>query len=88
MKSTKPVIILAGQVFYDSEKNHYLVVRRKQGEVVSYAGHGFRGMLEEDVFLDKFQPVDPEDLTSDEVAALTGFCDEGTALKIGFILED
>jgi hypothetical protein len=85
MKFTSPVIILAGQVYYDSEKNEYLVVRRKRGEVVSYAGRGFCGMLEDNVFISKFQPVDPQDLTAEESDYLVGFCDAGAVLKIGFI---
>jgi hypothetical protein len=85
MKSSKPVIILAGQVFFDDGKNEYLVVKHKHGEVVTYSGHGFRGMLEEEVFLEKFQPVDPEDLTVAEADYLSSLCAEGTTLKIGFI---
>jgi hypothetical protein len=85
MKSSKPVIILAGQVFFDDEKNEYLVVKRKQGEVVCYNGRGFSGMLEDEIFLTKFQPVDPEDLTVAEADFLIGLCIEGTTLKIGFI---
>lgn len=85
MKSTKPVIILAGQVYYDEPKNEYLVVQRKMGEVVVYQGRGFRGMMEDEVFLDRFQPVDPADLTAAEVDFLVGFCAEGTTLKVGFI---
>lgn len=85
MKSSKPVIVLAGQVYFDDPKNAYLVVQRKVGEVVVYQGHGFRGMLEDEVFLDRFQPVDPADLTADEAEQLLSFCPEGTTLKIGFI---
>lgn len=85
MKSTKPVIILAGQVYYDGAKNDYLVVKRKQGEVVCYAGRGFRGMLEDEIFLKMFEPVDPEDLTTAEADYLVSLCVEGTALKVGFI---
>ncbi len=85
MKSTKPVIILAGQVYFDDDKNDYLVVKRKIGEVVSYEGRGFRGMLEDEIFLQKFQPVDPEDLTDAEALYLSNLCTAGIILKVGFI---
>jgi hypothetical protein len=86
MKSNKPVIILAGQVYFDDDKNDYLVVKRKQGEVVCYAGRGFRGMLEDEVFLQKFQPVDPEDLTVAEVEFLKDLLPTDTIpLSTGFI---
>ncbi|MBT9137769.1 MAG: hypothetical protein DDT31_00308 [Syntrophomonadaceae bacterium] len=85
MKFANPVIILAGQVYYDAEKNEYLVVRKKSGEEVYYVGRGFCGMLEDCVFINKFQPVDPQDLTKQEADYLVGFCDSGTILKVGFI---
>lgn len=85
MKSIKPVIILAGQVYLDDDKNSYLIVTRKHGEVVSYSGTGFKGMLEDEVFIDRFQPVDPVDVSVEELDALLDFCAPGTSVKVGFI---
>lgn len=87
-------IILAGQTYYDESKNAYLVVTKRQGEMVSYTGQpftgalGFRGRLEDEDFITQFQPVDPADLTEAEAAELLSFCDEGTTLKTGYIKED
>jgi hypothetical protein len=85
MKSTKPVIILPGQLYLDEEKNSYLVVTKRNGETVTYGGAGFKGMLEDEVFLDRFLPVDPADVSVDEVAGLIDLCPAGTSAKIGFI---
>ena len=94
MLNHRAPIILAGQVYYDEEKNAYLVVTKKVGEVISYAGQayagcpGFRGKLEDEEFILKFQPVDPADLTQDERCELLAFCAPETTLKVGFIKED
>ena len=82
---SKPVIILAGQMYYDEEKNDYLIVTKQMGDLTKYAGFGFRGQLETEVFLDRFQPVDPADVPADEVGELLSFCQPGTTAKVGFI---
>lgn len=94
MHNHRAPIILAGQVYYDETKNAYLVVTRRDGEMITYAGQpfagslGFRGKLEDEEFILKFQPVDPADLSQDEAAELLSFCQSGTSLKIGFIAEE
>lgn len=85
MQSTKPVIILPGQLFLDEEKNSYLIVTKRNGETVTYEGSGFKGMLEDEVFLDRFLPVDPADVSVDEIAGLLEMCPTGTSVKVGFI---
>lgn len=85
MKSTKPVIILPGQVYLDEEKNSYLIVQRRNGETVAYCGAGFKGMLEDEIFLDRFLPVDPVDVAENEIAELLDMCPPGTVARIGFI---
>ncbi len=80
-------IILEGQVYYDEEKNDYLVVTANNRGVISYSGHGFRGLLGDDAFIERFQPVDPADLTPAEEQQLLSFCRPGTQLKIGFIMQ-
>lgn len=87
MKSTKPVIILPGQIYFDDEKNEYLIVQRRKGETISYSGHGFKGMLEDEVFLERFQPVDPVDLSAGELQGLIDLCPAGTTAKVGFIAD-
>ncbi len=94
MQNHRAPIILEGQVYYDEGKNAYLVVTKKLGEMVSYTGQaftgslGFRGKLEDEEFVLKFQPVDPSDLSAGEAAELLSFCPPGTKLKIGYIKED
>lgn len=85
VKSSKPVIILPGQLYLDEEKNRYLIVTKKHGEVVTYTGHGFRGMLEEEIFLNRFLPVDPVDVADEEINGLLDLCPPETSAKIGFI---
>lgn len=85
MYQEKLPIVLAGQVFFDDEKNDYLVVTYARGDVISYSGHGFKGMLDIDIFIDRFQPVDPEDLTDTEKTQLLSLCSGETVLKMGFI---
>lgn len=94
MQNHRAPIILAGQVYLDPEKNAYLVVTKKDGDVISYTGQpftdcpGFRGKLEDEEFITLFQPVDPADLSTDEVAELLSFCPPQTQLKVGFIKEE
>lgn len=94
MNNTRAPLILEGQVYYDEGKNAYLVVTKKQGETITYVGQAapgllsFRGMLEDERFIERFQPVDPSDLTVLEKEELLGFCRPNTTLKTGFIKED
>lgn len=81
-------IILQGQVYYDSEKNDYLVVYNRKGEMIYYKGVGFSGVMEDVDFIERFQPVDPDDLTGDEMTQLRSFCTPNTVLKTGFIKEN
>jgi hypothetical protein len=80
-------ILLEGQLYYDEEKNEYLIITRNRGGVISYSGPGFRGQLDDEVFLDRFQPVDPADLDDGELNMLTAFCSPNTTAKVGFIKE-
>jgi hypothetical protein len=94
MHNTRAPIILEGQVYYEEARNSYLVVTKRRGETICYAGPpskgvlGFRGMLEDEQFVERFQPVDPVDLSETEKAELLALCGPGTSLKIGFIKED
>ena len=80
-------IISVGQVYLDEEKNTYIIVTKIRSELVSYAGPGFRGQMDEDKFLDRFPPVDPEDVSSEELDYLLSHCPDGTTAKVGYIKE-
>lgn len=94
MITQRAPIILEGQVYYDETKNSYLVVTARKGEMVSYTGQpfngcpGFRGKLEDEQFIERFQPVDPIDLTPEEKRELLSFCHSQVDLKVGFIREE
>lgn len=94
MQNHRAPIIIEGQVYYDEAKNAYLVVTRRVGEMITYSGQafkdssGFRGRLEDEQFIELFQPVDLADLTQDEKQELLSFCVPGTQLKTGFIKEE
>lgn len=87
-------ILLEGQVYYDVNSNSYLVITKRNGEMVKYEGQpyegniGWRGNMEDIDFIERFQPVDPVDLTDEEAEQLLSFCDDKTTLKIGYIQGD
>ena len=84
MITAKP-IILVGQLYLHDDLNEYLIVTKRKGDEVSYAGPGFRGCIEDEVFIDCFQPVDPVDVDADELASLIAMCPAGTKATTGFI---
>ena len=94
MQTTRAPIILPGQVYYSEESNAYLVVTKKVGEMVRYkyqrygAFTGVTGNMEDIDFIERFQPVDPQDLTQDEEAELLELCGSGATLKVGFVKEN
>ena len=81
-------IILTGQVYYDETKNDYLVVYNRKGEMIYYKGLGFSGVMEDIDFIERFQPVDPADLTTEEASNLLSFCSSTTTLRTGYLKED
>jgi hypothetical protein len=85
MQSTHPVIILPGQLYLDEEKNCYLIVSRRKGEMITYQGFGFVGMIDDETFIERFQPVDPADVEADELTALVALCPNGVQPVVGFI---
>lgn len=94
MHNQRTPIILEGQVYFDDGSNTYLVVTSKVGEMVRYIGQaftgnlGYRGSMEDIDFIERFQPVDPADLTADEVGELLNLCPTVKNLRVGFIKED
>ncbi len=85
-------IIVPGQVYLHTELNEYAVVTRSVRQQVQYrgikAGQVFSGMNEAEVFLERFGPVDPEDLTSEEAEVLTLLLPAPTALSVGWVVEE
>jgi len=69
-------IISVGQVYLHGDLNQYLVVTKSTGGDVQFRGIGFSGMNEAEVFLGRFLPVDPCDLSDDECIELVNLLPE------------
>jgi hypothetical protein len=80
-------LIRSGQVYLNEDLNEYLIVTSNQLGQVSYEGVGFKGQAEDLLFIERFKPVDPADVDSDELTELLSFCAEGAQALTGFILE-
>jgi len=85
VKITKPIIIQVGQLYLHESNNAYIIITNNRGGLLSYAGPGFRGQLEQETFLELYPPVDPEDVSAEELAFLLQQCTTGTTAKVGFI---
>jgi len=79
--------VSAGQIYLDEEKNTYVTVIRRRPDQVQYAGPGFRGQMDEEKFLNRFPPVDPVDVSQEELDYLISLCPPGTEAKVGYIKE-
>lgn len=77
-------IILPGQLYLNVELNEYLIVTQNHLGQIFYEGVGFRGQAEDQTFIERFQPVDPEDVEEAELKELIAFCPEGTCTLVGF----
>ncbi len=80
--------IQEGQVYLDEPKNEYVIVTKSDRGRIFYAGSGFNGIREDEIFIEKFLPVDPADLEQDELRQLLALCADGTTAKVGVILEE
>jgi hypothetical protein len=81
-------IIVAGQVYLHPDLNEYLVVvKANQGEI-KFKGRGISGVNDLEMFLERFGPVDPADLTTDEVQQLQGLLNSNVALSTGWVPHD
>jgi hypothetical protein len=87
LNATKPLIILPGMLFLDEGKNSYLIVSGRNGETVTYVGQGFKGMMEDEIFIDRFLPVDPTDVSQAELDGLVALTHPARDItpRIGFI---
>jgi hypothetical protein len=88
MNLTRSPIILVGQVFLNEDANEYAVVTNNNRGHISFSGMGFKGQCEDVMFIERFPPVDPEDLETMEYAELLSFCPDGTVLATGFISDE
>lgn len=88
MVLNKSPLILAGQVYLHQDLDEYLIVTRNNSGLVTYCGIGFKGSSDDFTFLDRFPPVDPEDVCPIELQCLLCLCPDGTTPKIGFIMDD
>lgn len=81
-------MIAAGQLYLNEQLNEYLIVTANRHGQVSYAGSKFRGLSEDQAFIERFKPVDPSDVDMAEIESLLTLCPPGTKAKVGFIQED
>jgi hypothetical protein len=64
-------IIAPAQVYLNTSLNEYAVVMKANRSEIQFAGQGFYGKHEAKLFLERFSPVDPIDLTEQETQDLT-----------------
>jgi len=78
-------MINVGQLYLHDELNEYMIVTSYNRGYVSYEGPGFSGRSDSEEFLECFLPVNPEDVSPEEVNYLKSFCPAGTVVTTGFI---
>ena len=81
-------IILPGQLYLNDDLNEYLIVTGSGCGQIKYAGPGFSGHAEIDGFLERFQPVHPDDVSTEELDVLLKLCREGVTASVGIITEE
>jgi hypothetical protein len=81
-------IIVQGQVYLHAGYNEYLVVVKVNRTDISFKGPGFSGMNEAELFLERFGPVDPVDLSADERTVLEALIPSSSILSVGWVERD
>lgn len=81
-------IIIPGQVYLHPEQNEYLVVTKANRGDIRFKGPGFSGVHDVELFLDRFGPVDPLDLSDAEKNVLHGLLGDDTKLSVGWVEPD
>lgn len=84
MSLTKSPLIVAGQIYLNSELNEYLIVTSNNRGQIYYEGVGFKGQAEDMTFIERFQPVDPADVEVAEIAELLSFCADNIQPLVGY----
>lgn len=77
-------IIVPGQVYLSETLNEYAVIMKANQGEIKYKGPGFSGVLDVELFLERFGPVDPKDLDKNERAILESLL-PNTVLKTGWV---
>ena len=81
----QPPLVCVGQIYLHSDLNAYLIVTRNNRGQIHFAGDGFFGQAEDEEFVSRYGPVDPDDVDADEIAGLLTLCPEGTQASTGFV---
>lgn len=81
------MIIAPGQVYLHAEVNEYIVVTKVNRDTIFFKGPGLSGHNYSDVFISRFQPVNPHDLTADEYQLLTDLLAVPVSLSSGWVCE-
>jgi hypothetical protein len=85
MISSRAPLISAGQLYLNEELNEYLIVTKNEHGQISYSGFGFKGHSEDQSFVERFKPVNPTDVDSDEIKVLLSYCSPKVQASTGFI---
>lgn len=84
--TTKHIPIIAvGQVFLNEDLNEYLIVSKNNFGQIYYAGPNFKGQSEVETFIERFAPVNPDDVVEQELSTLLSFCPVNTVASTGYI---
>jgi hypothetical protein len=81
-------IIIPGQVYLHKQLNEYLVVTKATRGDIQFKGPGFGGMNEVELFLERFEPVDPADLEPAEALQLRDLVSSNVVLTVGWVQPD
>lgn len=81
-------IIVPGQVYLHGGYNEYLVVTKVNRTDVGFSGPGFSGQHDAELFLERFGPVDPTDLSATEQIVLQGLLTNDKPLSTGWVQPD
>lgn len=84
MIQNRPPIILEGQLYLNEALNEYLIVTKNDKGHTKFQGKGFKGQMEDESFIDYFPPVDPQDVSDDEINQLLAFSNTKKPL-MGFL---
>lgn len=87
MLQQRAPIIATGQIYLQAELNEYMIITKNARGQVTYAGKGFVGHAEDQSFIERFNPVNPDDVDAAEVELLLSYCPPNTTVSTGYILE-
>jgi len=88
MLQQRAPIIAIGQIYLQAELNEYMIITKNARGQVTYAGKGFVGHAEDQSFIERFNPVNPDDVDASEVESLLSYCPTNTRVSTGYILKN